>query len=117
MNAETNSYGNSKQQAGEDPGNSGAAAQSTQERDAEANGQAEQVARDVFDKTAKVASETSERVKSYSGKNPGKTILVALGIGVGLGLFLGARSRRPRSSRIAKPVIHALSDIALGYFR
>jgi len=70
------------------------------ERGTEVYGQAEQAVIEAYDKTAKVVSETYEQAKSYSTKNPGKTILIALGIGVGLGLLLGASTRRSRSSRI-----------------
>jgi len=65
-------------------------AQSILERGAEAYEQANQTANDVYDKTAQAESEISEQAKSYSSKNPGKTILIALAIGVGLGFLLGA---------------------------
>jgi hypothetical protein len=71
---------------------------------------------DVYDKTARAVSDTYEQAKSYSSENPGKTILIALGIGVGLGFLLGASSRHSRTGRFAKPVVNALSDIALELF-
>lgn len=91
-------------------------AQTILERGAEAYGQAEQAVGDVYDKTARAVSETYEQTRSYSSENPGKTILVALGVGVALGFFLGASSRHSRSGRFARPVVNVLSDIAHGLF-
>jgi ElaB/YqjD/DUF883 family membrane-anchored ribosome-binding protein len=98
-------------------GSASAAAQSTLERGAEAYKQVEKTVTDVYDKTAQAVSETYEKARSYSNENPGKTILVALGIGVGLGFLLGASSHRSRTGRFAQPVVNALSDIALEFFR
>ena len=95
----------------------GGTAETIMERGAKVYGQAEQAVSDVYDKTAKAVSETYEQAKSYSSENPGKTILIALGIGVGLGFLLGASSRRSRTGRLAQPVVNALSDIALEFFR
>ena len=117
MDVEHNKHETPKQQMAEEPGSASAAAQSILERGAEVYGQAEQAVSDVYDKTAQAVSETYEQAKSYSSENPGKTILIALGIGVGLGFLLGASSRRSRTGRFAKPVVNALSDIALEFFR
>lgn len=84
----------------------------------EAYEKVEQAAEEAYDKTSRKVSETYEKAKSYSNENPGKTIFIALGIGVGLGLILGASSHhRSRTSRIAEPVVNALSDVALAFFR
>ena len=117
MDVENNKYETPKQQMAGEPGSASAAAQSILERGAEVHGQAEQAVSDVYDKTAQAVSETYEQAKSYSSKNPGKTILIALGIGVGLGFLLGASSRHSRTGRFARPVVNALSDIALEFFR
>ena len=117
MDVEHNKYETPKQQMVGEPGSASAAAQSILERGAEVYGQAEQAVSDVYDKTAQAVSETYEQAKSYSSENPGKTILIALGIGVGLGFLLGASSRRSRTGRFAQPVVNALSDIALEFFR
>jgi len=106
-----------KQQTAAEPGSVGAAAQNILERGSEAYGKAEQTASDVYNKTSQKVSETYEKAKKYSNENPGTTILIALGIGVGLGILLGASSRQSRTSRIAQPVINALSDIAHELFR
>ena len=117
MDVEKNKYETPKQQMAGEPGSASATAQSILERGAEVYGQAEQAVSDVYDKTAQAVSETYEQAKSYSSENPGKTILIALGIGVGLGFLLGASSRRSRTGRFAQPVVNALSDIALEFFR
>ena len=106
-----------KQQKEGKPVSDSATAQSILERDAEVHGQTERAVSDVSDITAQAVSETYERAKSYNRKNPGKTILIALGIGVGLGLLFGANSRHSRTGRFARPVVNALSEIALEFLR
>ena len=116
-----------KQIAGDHDGACGGA-HNIREHGAEVYGQAEQVVSDVYDKaeqsvsdvydkTTQAVSETYEQVKNYSSENPGKTIIITLGIGFGLGLLLGVSSSRSRAGRFAHPVFNALSDIALGLFR
>jgi ElaB/YqjD/DUF883 family membrane-anchored ribosome-binding protein len=117
MNVENNKYETPEQQKAGEPGSAGAAAENILERGAEVYGHAEQAVSDAYDKTARVVSKTYDQAKSYSDENPGKTILLALGIGVGLGFLLGASSRRSRTGRFAQPVVNALSDIALAFFR
>lgn len=96
----------------------GTATENILEQGAEVYEQAERAVGDAYDKTARKVSETYEKAKSYSHENQGKTIFIALGIGVGLGLLLGASSHhRSRTSRIAEPVVNALSDVALAFFR
>jgi ElaB/YqjD/DUF883 family membrane-anchored ribosome-binding protein len=117
MDIEMNKYETRKQKEMGGPGRDSATAQSILERGAEAYGQVEKAVSDVSDKTAQAVSETYEQAKSYSRKNPGKAILIALGIGVGLGFLFGASSRHSRTGRIARPVVNALSDIALEFLR
>jgi ElaB/YqjD/DUF883 family membrane-anchored ribosome-binding protein len=106
-----------KREQAREPGSDIAAAQSILEHGAEAYGKAEQSVGDVYDKTAKAVGETYEQAKRYSRKNPDKAILIALGIGVGLGFLFGASSRHSRTGRIARPVVNALSEIALEFLR
>jgi ElaB/YqjD/DUF883 family membrane-anchored ribosome-binding protein len=107
-----------KQQAAEEHGSGNDAGQSSLEHGAEVDEQAHETVSEVYDKTAQVVSQTYEKAKSFGSKNPGKAILVALGIGVGLGFLLGASSRRSGiSGRFARPVVNALSDVALEFFR
>jgi ElaB/YqjD/DUF883 family membrane-anchored ribosome-binding protein len=106
-----------KQQMEGESGSAGASGQSTMDRGAEIYGKAEQAVSDVYDKTAKTASETYEKTKKYCSENPGKTILVSLGVGGGLGYLLAARSRPSRTNRIASSVVNALSAISRELFR
>jgi ElaB/YqjD/DUF883 family membrane-anchored ribosome-binding protein len=107
-----------KQQMAEEPGGDSAAEQSNLEHGAEVLGQAQEAVSEVYDKTAQTVSETYEHVKRYGSKNPGKTMILALGVGVGLGFLLGASSRRSGATgRFARPVVNALSDVALEFFR
>ncbi len=107
-----------KQQTAEESGSDSTADQSTLEHGAEALGQAQETVNDVYDKTARTVSETYGHAKNYSSKNPGKTMLLTLGIGVGLGFLLGKSSRRSGiTGRFARPVVNAISDVALEFFR
>jgi len=117
MDTEKNKYDTPSQKTAGEPGRACAAAQKVLDRGAEVYGQAEKAVSDVYEKTAQAASKTYEQARSYSSENPGKTILIALGIGVGLGFLLGAGSRPTRTGRYARPVVNALSDIALEFFR
>jgi hypothetical protein len=117
MDIENNKYETRKNQMAGERGSDNVTAQSAPRRGAEGYEQTERAASDVYDKTAQTVNETYEQVKSYSSKNPGKTILIALGIGVGLGLLWGASSRHSRTGRFARPVVNALSEIALEVFR
>jgi ElaB/YqjD/DUF883 family membrane-anchored ribosome-binding protein len=117
MDTEKNKYNTPSQKMAGEPGSDSTADQTIFKRGAEAYGQAEQAVSDAYDKTSEKVSETYEKARSYSSDNPGKTILIALGIGVGLGFLLGASSRRSRTGRYAEPVVNALSEIALELFR
>ncbi|MGE0087358.1 MAG: hypothetical protein AB7S75_23370 [Desulfococcaceae bacterium] len=117
MDTENSKKKTHKQELAEESGSDSAAEQSTMERGAEILGKAEDAVSEAYDKTARTVSETYEQVKSYGSENQGKTILVVLGIGVGLGFLLGANSRRMTTGRFARPVVNAISDIALAFFR
>ena len=99
------------------PGSESDTSQGMPKPAADAYREAEQAISDVYGKTVQAVSETYEQAKIYSRKNPGKTILIALGIGVGLGFLFGASSRHSRTGRVARPVVKALSEIALEFFR
>lgn len=116
MNTETKKYENTEHLAG-DSANVSATTENAMERGAEVYRQAEHAVSDAYDKTTKAVSGTYQHARNYSDENPGKTILIALGIGVGLGLLLGASTHRSRTSRIAEPVVNALSDVALAFLR
>lgn len=94
-----------------------AKAQNLMDQGTEAYGKAEQAVSEAYDKTTEKVKETYEKAKNYSGENPGKTILIALGVGVGVGMLLSASScNRSRTGRIAQPIINALSEIAHEFF-
>lgn len=116
MNTEKKNYDDVEQKIEKEFG-SDSSDQSNFKRGAEAFEQAEQVVSDAYDKTSEKVVETYEKAKSFSSDNPGKTILIALGIGFGLGLLLGAGTGRSHNNRFARPVVNALSDIALEFFR
>lgn len=115
MNIENNNY-EAPEKSAKEFGSDSSAGHTILERGTKAYGQAEQAVNEAYDKTSEKVSETYEKVKTYSGDHPGQTILIALGIGVGLGLLLGASTHRS-SNRFARPVIHALSDMASEFFR
>lgn len=117
MDTEKSKHKTIKEQTVGDPGSASATDQNILEQGTEAYVHAEQAVSEAYDKTTQKVSETYAQVKSYSHENPGKTILIALGVGVGVGLLLSANTRRSRTSRIAQPVVNALSDIAAELFR
>jgi ElaB/YqjD/DUF883 family membrane-anchored ribosome-binding protein len=117
MNVEHKNNQTAKHPRAGDHDGAGADAQSILEHGEEVYGRAEEAVTDAYDKTAQAVGQTYEQVKNYSNENPGKTILITLGVGFGLGLLLGVSSRRSRTGRFAQPVVNALSDIALALFR
>ncbi|AQU99478.1 hypothetical protein B2D07_00970 [Desulfococcus multivorans] len=118
MNTEKNKDETPKQQTAEGPGSVNVAAQNILERSGEVYVQAEQAVGDAYDKTTEKVSETYEKAKSFGKENPGKSILIAFGIGIGVGFLLGASTRRSGvTGRLARPVVNALSDIALDFWR
>lgn len=72
---------------------------------------------DAYEKTARAASQAYTQTKTYSMNNPGKAMLIALGIGMGVGFMLGANSRPSRMNRIGRPVVEALANIGREFFR
>lgn len=117
MNNETNRY-EAPNQLTADSESVTSNAQNILDKGTEVYGKAEQAVGEAYDKTTQKVKETYEKAKSYTDENPSKTIFIALGIGVGIGLLLSASSsHRSRSSRIAQPVINALSEIAHVFYR
>ena len=101
----------------EKPGRMSVVAEGILERGTEVYGKARHVVSTAYGKTSQQVSKTYEKAKDYTVENPGKTVLIALGIGTGVGFLLGARSHRSRTSRFAQPMVNALYDIALAFFR
>lgn len=116
MDVDANKNKTPQEQKSGELGSAGATVESTLERGAEVYGQAKEAVNDVYAKTAQAVSETYEKAKSYSTENPGKAMLIGLGVGVGLGFLLGANTHQSRASRFARPVVNALSEIAREFF-
>jgi ElaB/YqjD/DUF883 family membrane-anchored ribosome-binding protein len=127
MNIEKRTYETPTPQSGKETGSDTSTGR-IMDRGAEAYGKAEKTVSDAYDKasekvgqaydkTSEKVSETYEKAKDYSSENPGKAILIALGIGVGLGLLMSAGTRRSHNGRFARPVVNALSEIALEFWR
>ena len=75
---------------------------------------------DAYDKTSEVLTNTYDQTMTYGRENPGKLTMIAFGAGIGIGVLLasgfgGGRSRR--GSRFAEPVVTALSQLALEFFK
>lgn len=101
MDSKRNKDESRKQEmAEEDAVSAGAAAQRIIERGAKIYGQVEQSVTDAYDKTTGAVKDTYDRARTYSGENPGKTILISLGVGMGLGLLLGVGARTLRMKQI-----------------
>ncbi|MGB3222938.1 MAG: hypothetical protein WBB23_09065 [Desulforhopalus sp.] len=72
---------------------------------------------EAYEKIAPAVNKTYAQTKEYSVDNPGKTILIALGIGVGIGFIWGSNTRHSRGGRYARPIVNAVSDVAMEFFR
>jgi len=81
--------------------------------------QTKRVVSDAYDKTSEALSNTYNQTLEYGRENPGKLTLVAFGAGIGIGILLasGLGNGRSRTNRIAEPVVNALSQIAMEFFR
>lgn len=83
----------------------------------EAYDKAAPAAQQAYDKTAHAVNETYHQTQRYSAENPGKTILIAMAIGVGVGFIWGSNSHHSRGGRYARPIVNAVSDVAMEFFR
>jgi len=74
---------------------------------------------DAYDKTSEVLTNSYNQTMDYGRENPGKLTLIAFGAGIGIGILLasGIGGGRSRTNRIAEPVVTALSQIAMEFFR
>jgi len=74
---------------------------------------------DAYDKTSEVISNTYDQTMTYGRENPGKLTLIAFGAGIGIGILLasGVGGGRSRNGRFAEPIVTALSQVALEFFR
>lgn len=74
-------------------------------------------AQQAYDKTAQAVNQTYHQTQRYGAENPGKTILIAMAIGVGVGFIWGSNSHHSRGGRYARPIVNAVSDVAMEFFR
>lgn len=104
-------------------GNFGAQAASATQRAKDtaqtAYDQTRQVINDAYGKTSEVLSTTYDQTMTYGRENPGKLTLIAFGAGIGIGLLLAGTlgGGRSRTNRIAEPIVGALSQVAMEFFR
>jgi len=73
----------------------------------------------AYEKTSEVLSNTYDKTLTYGRENPGTMTLIAFGAGIGVGLLLASSlgGGRSRTSRVAEPIVGALSQIALEFLR
>ena len=78
-----------------------------------------QAVNDAYGKTSEVLGNTYDQAMVYGKENPGKLTLIAFGAGIGFGVLLasGFSGGRRRSSRIAEPIVTALSQVAMEFLR
>lgn len=78
-----------------------------------------QAVSDAYDKTSETLNNTYDQALSYGKENPGKLTLIAFGAGIGIGVLLAANvgRGRSRSSRVAEPIVAALSQVAMEFLR
>jgi ElaB/YqjD/DUF883 family membrane-anchored ribosome-binding protein len=78
-----------------------------------------QAVNDAYEKTSDTLNNTYDQAMSYGKENPGKLTLIAFGAGIGIGVLLASNvSRgRSRSSRVAEPIVAALSQVAMEFLR
>jgi ElaB/YqjD/DUF883 family membrane-anchored ribosome-binding protein len=80
--------------------------------------QTKQVVTDAYGKTSEALSNTYDQAMTYGRENPGKLTLIAFGAGIGIGVLLASGfGGRSRTSRIAEPIVGALSQVAMEFFR
>jgi ElaB/YqjD/DUF883 family membrane-anchored ribosome-binding protein len=103
-------------------GQTGSAPQRAREQNTGGGGQStfdqtKQTVTDAYGKTTEVLSNTYGQAMDYGRENPGKLTLIAFGAGIAIGLLLSGTGGRSRTNRIAEPVVNALSQVALEFFR
>ncbi|MEK6322279.1 MAG: hypothetical protein AABN33_11400 [Acidobacteriota bacterium] len=74
---------------------------------------------EAYEKTSEVLTNTYDQTMTYGRENPGKLTMIAFGAGIGIGILLasGFGGGRSRNSRLAEPIVGALSQVALEFFR
>jgi len=86
-------------------------------RAAEVYDQTRKAVGEAYDKTAAAVTEKYDQAVTYGKENPVSLALIAFGTGIGLGLVLASSLRsRNRTNRIVRPVLNAITEIALEFF-
>lgn len=72
----------------------------------------------AYEKTSEVLTNTYDQTMTYGRDNPGKLTLIAFGAGIGIGVLLASGLGGRRSnSRYTEPIVNALSQVALAFFK
>ncbi len=73
---------------------------------------------DAYQKSSEVLTNTYDQTLTYGRENPGKLTLIAFGAGIGIGVLLASGfGGRRSSSRYTEPIVNALSQVAMEFFR
>lgn len=73
---------------------------------------------EAYDKTSEVLTNTYDQTMTYGRDNPGKLTLIAFGAGIGIGVLLASGLGGRRSNaRYTEPIVNALSQVALAFFK
>jgi ElaB protein len=77
-----------------------------------------QAVTNAYDKTSQALTNTYDQAMTFGKEHPGQLTLIAFGAGIGVGLLLASLGGgRSRTSRIAEPVVNAISQVAMEFFR
>ena len=80
--------------------------------------QTRQAVSNAYDKTTETLSNTYDQAVTYGRENPGTFAIIAFGAGIGIGVLLASGlGGRSRMSRIAEPIVGAISQVALEFLR
>jgi len=80
--------------------------------------QTRQAVSNAYEKTTETLSNTYDQAVTYGRENPGTFALIAFGAGIGIGVLLASGlGGRSRMSRIAEPIVGALSQVAIEFLR
>jgi ElaB/YqjD/DUF883 family membrane-anchored ribosome-binding protein len=94
------------------------AAQRARESVQSAYEETKQVVNDAYGKTTEALTGTYDQAMVYGKENPGKLTLIAFGAGIGFGVLVASGfGGRRRNSRFTEPIVNALSQVALEFFR
>ena len=80
--------------------------------------QTRQAVSSAYDKTTETLSNTYDQAVTYGRENPGTFAIIAFGARIGIGVLLASGlGEHSRMSRIAEPIVGALSQVAIEFLR